>query len=306
MTNRLELSWDVDGFIDEQHYYCSTSPMDAESLPAPKVILANDVRSYIDTDIIEGQLYYVRVGSVKNGIVKVSNEIALLADKDQYWSNVTALLHFDENLTDEKGNTWTISGSGLSYTASSVNFGKKLTKADVSTGKVTCSNAALGELGYDDFAIEFKLYLPSRTSNPSVNLAWLIATDNIASSGARGWQIVYDYTSGVLSFASAIRSSSGTTLDYAFLTTSSITLNAYHHIAVTRSGDTFKLFVDGVQVAQVTKHATMNSGISVFVGKADNNNATQACFSIDELRITKGVARYTANFTPPTKPFLNL
>ena len=71
-TNRLELNWSLDGFVDEQRYYCSETPIDSENLPVPKVILDGEARSYIDTDVEVGKTYYVRVGSVKNGVEKIS------------------------------------------------------------------------------------------------------------------------------------------------------------------------------------------------------------------------------------------
>lgn len=73
MINRLELNWKIDGFVDEQRYYCSETLFDANSLPSPKVVLANDVRTYTDADVQAGKTYYVAVGSVKNGVEKVSN-----------------------------------------------------------------------------------------------------------------------------------------------------------------------------------------------------------------------------------------
>ncbi len=51
MTNRLELNWKLDGFADEQRYYCSESPIDINNLPLPKAVIAGNVRTYVDTDI---------------------------------------------------------------------------------------------------------------------------------------------------------------------------------------------------------------------------------------------------------------
>lgn len=79
MTNRLELNWNADGFFDEQRYYCSTSTIDVNALPSPKAVLANDVRTYVDTEITAGQTYYVRVSTVKNGVEKVSAETRIIA-----------------------------------------------------------------------------------------------------------------------------------------------------------------------------------------------------------------------------------
>ena len=79
MTNRLELNWNLDGFVDEQRYYCSETPIDPENLPVPKVILDGEARSYIDTDVGVGKTYYVRVGSVKNGVEKISEEQSVYA-----------------------------------------------------------------------------------------------------------------------------------------------------------------------------------------------------------------------------------
>lgn len=72
MTNRLELNWKLDGFVDEQRYYCSETPIDPVNLPAPKAVLANESRSYVDAAIDVGKTYYVAVASVKNGVEKVS------------------------------------------------------------------------------------------------------------------------------------------------------------------------------------------------------------------------------------------
>lgn len=77
MTNRLESSWKLDGFVDEQRYYCSETPIDTANLPSPKAVLAGDVRTYVDTNIESGKTYYVRVGSVRNGVEKLSAEIVV-------------------------------------------------------------------------------------------------------------------------------------------------------------------------------------------------------------------------------------
>ncbi|WP_313397484.1 hypothetical protein [Acinetobacter variabilis] len=107
MTNRLELNWKLDGFVDEQHYYCSETPIDPEILPVPKAILAGDLRTYVDTDIEVGKTYYVCVGSVKNGVEKLSDEKIVVASQ----FTTVALLKFDGNLNDETGRLFTSVGT---------------------------------------------------------------------------------------------------------------------------------------------------------------------------------------------------
>lgn len=75
MTNRLELNWKLDGFVDEQRYYCSETPIDPENLPTPKAVLAGDVRTYVDTAIEVGKTYYICVGAKKNNVEKLSSII---------------------------------------------------------------------------------------------------------------------------------------------------------------------------------------------------------------------------------------
>lgn len=79
MTNRLELNWKLDGFVDEQRYYCSETPIDVNNLPTPKAILAGDVRTYTDTAIELGKTYHAVVGSIKNSVQKLSNVQSIIA-----------------------------------------------------------------------------------------------------------------------------------------------------------------------------------------------------------------------------------
>lgn len=97
MTNRLEINWKLDGFVDEQRYYCSETPIDIENLPVPKVVLTGGVRSYIDSVGELGKEYHVRISAVKNGIEKISDEKVVLFGEE--WTplnlNTSAKLWFD-------------------------------------------------------------------------------------------------------------------------------------------------------------------------------------------------------------------
>ena len=85
---------------------------------------------------------------------------------------------------------------------------------------------------------------------------------------------------------------------------SSVSANTWSHLAVSRSGSTVRVFINGTTVLTHTN--------SVAIGGTTNGNPTIGVFDggtrypftgyIDDLRITKGVARYTANFTPPNEP----
>jgi hypothetical protein len=86
------------------------------------------------------------------------------------------------------------------------------------------------------------------------------------------------------------------------VSTTSINDGNWHFITITRSGSTFRLFVDGVIEDTETWSGAISSTVrSIRVG--DNGGSTPYEGYIDDLRITKGYARYTANFTAPTAPF---
>jgi len=94
-----------------------------------------------------------------------------------------------------------------------------------------------------------------------------------------------------------------------FLQTSSdvYSLNTWNHIAVTRNGNDFKLWLNGTVVASGISATNANGGGTTLIGRYGNGSAG---FSnsyyygyLDEVRITKGVARYTADFIPPNWQF---
>lgn len=78
----------------------------------------------------------------------------------------------------------------------------------------------------------------------------------------------------------------------------------WNHWAVTRSGTTVRAFKNGGLLATAS-NATSLTATNARVGGTETFGGYDGWFNgyIDDLRITKGVARYTANFTPPTEPF---
>jgi hypothetical protein len=85
-------------------------------------------------------------------------------------------------------------------------------------------------------------------------------------------------------------------------TTSAATLNAWSHYALVKNGATTTLYLNGTSIGTTTSVPT-SSGKSLSLG-ADSGGAAYFGY-MDDLRITKGYARYTANFTVPTAAFPN-
>jgi len=88
--------------------------------------------------------------------------------------------------------------------------------------------------------------------------------------------------------------------------TGAVQTNQWTHIAISRSGSTLRQFVNGTQVLSSTCATSIGSasGASVWYGAAAGYpNQYFYTGYIDDFRITKGFARYTANFTPPTIAF---
>ena len=83
---------------------------------------------------------------------------------------------------------------------------------------------------------------------------------------------------------------------------SSINDGGWHHVAVTRSGNVFTTFTDGVLKNTTTDAVTLYNGTSSVTIGAGDAGANPFTGVISNLRIVKGTALYTASFTPPTAP----
>lgn len=85
-----------------------------------------------------------------------------------------------------------------------------------------------------------------------------------------------------------------------FITTDTPALNTWFHIALVRNGTTTRVYRDGVMVATGTSVNCSNTNSAIRIG----GGYQQLNGHIDDLRITKGVARYTAaGFSLPSGPF---
>jgi hypothetical protein len=82
-------------------------------------------------------------------------------------------------------------------------------------------------------------------------------------------------------------------------------LNNWNHIAYIRSSGQLTCYVNGIGGSSVSFTFNHTSTSTVTIGSRAGGTGGNYDFNgyIDDLRITKGVARYTANFTPPTAPF---
>jgi hypothetical protein len=141
------------------------------------------------------------------------------------------------------------------------------------------------KLGTGNFTIEFWVYLATGDIGSNRGL--------VAKGGAStGFLVSLNTTEKVVfTFTTSTITSSG-----------AITTNAWNHIAVVREGtgsNQTKIYINGTNDGTGTVSTDFTQTEIMYIGANRTAGDPMKGF-IDDLRITKGIARYTTTFTPPT------
>jgi hypothetical protein len=209
---------------------------------------------------------------------------------DLLFSSVSLLLPFDgtgNTFVDSSATPKTMTAVGnATQSATQSKFGGKSLALDGASATRIASNASFG-FGTGDFTVEFFLYYTGGNG-----YVFFFMTND-----GTGPYIGYGLQNGT---RRPWVWNDGDVLN----TSTNITNNVWQHHAVVRSGGVLTIYLDGVATGSTT--FTTDMGSSRPFGIGDNGVGSQFTNGfIDELRVTKGVARYTTNFTPPTEAFKN-
>jgi len=194
------------------------------------------------------------------------------------------------------------------YDATSKNDLETVGNAQISTAQFKFSPSSIAFDGTGDYL----------TSNPATTDMYAFGSGDftiefwLRLNTVSGTQVVYDQrpTSGGVYPAFFM---SGSTLTYFVNGVSRITTTLssgiWYHIALSRSGTSTKLFVNGAQAGSTytDSNVYLNTALRPVLG-ADATNFTSNWLNgyLQDVRVTKGYARYTANFTTPTSAFPTL
>ena len=137
-----------------------------------------------------------------------------------------------------------------------------------------------------DFTIECWAYFNTLSSNR-------VLIEKYDNSNSASWELYWRATGTSIAFYA----------DAAPLlqdpSTSTITTGQWYHIAVSRTGSAVKLFIDGTEVDSATSSTAFTATVPIEIGRQRVNNTAQFDGYMSDVRITNGLGRYTANFTPP-------
>ena len=202
-------------------------------------------------------------------------------------TNTSLLLNFtNAGITDAtaKNDLETVGNAQISTTQSK--FGGSSMSFDGTGDWLLVPHNVDQMFGTGAFTVEFWLYL-----NATGAARGLVAK----GTGTTGWLVSLDSSNRVVfTYTTSTITSTGT-----------ISGTTWAHIAVVREGtgtNQTKIYINGTNDGTATVSTDFNQTNSMYVG-ADRTGGSALNGYIDDLRITKGYARYTANFTAPTSAF---
>lgn len=148
-------------------------------------------------------------------------------------------------------------------------------------------NASL-RMGTGNFTIEFWIYFTSISGYQTPLTKGYNVTGSLTFQTGNGDGKIVVYTG---SPATALVTAS-----------TAATVNAWNHYALVRSGTTLTLYLNGSSVGTATNSTDFNSTGNLGIGSNLASLFYPISGYISNLRILKGTAQYTSNFTPPTSP----
>jgi Concanavalin A-like lectin/glucanases superfamily len=218
---------------------------------------------------------------------------------DPFFANVSLLLHLDGSLTDSShyAHTVTLAGSAALSTTEHM-FGSGSVRPTLGpndfVSMLSTPIAGGGELDLStgDFTIEFWVKRPTQAGGDIV----MCTADDAFKGGffmnITNTQVAVSFDDGTGSYLQGIAPMA-------------VTPNAWNFIVLQRRGIIHDLYSNGIRSAPASFVAANPVGSKFRFGGWPGSGAEGLQGYGDEIRVTKGIARYTANFTPPDSPFPN-
>lgn len=203
------------------------------------------------------------------------------------------LLHGDgtgATLVDSSLSNKTMTASGdATQSTTKFKFGSKSIYLDGSGDYFSTPNSSDFEFGTGDFTVEAWVNTAQSAGNQVV-VGQFIGSNNGSwglKTGVNGNQVGFSYgNGGFVNIGTGV----------------AINDNNWHHIAVVRVGAVVTIYIDGIN------RASSNIGAGQIIGF--NSSPLRIGYNqwdnqyvqgyIDEVRVSKGIARWTSNFTPPS------
>lgn len=210
-----------------------------------------------------------------------------------------SLLHFNgvdasTTFTDESGKVWTAQGDAKISTVQSV-FGGASGYFDGIGDYITTPDHADFVVGSDDFTVDMRV---KKAAN-NITYRILGQCDAPATASKRSIEIILTAENLVFAYLSYSGGNKST------ITVGTIDTN-WHHIALVRYGNSAKLYIDGTTSgtpADMTGITLQDSDQVFAIGALGLFTDNRYNGYVDEFRFSKGIARWTSNFTPPTQEY---
>ena len=217
---------------------------------------------------------------------------------DDQFAKVTALFNFDGSDGDTTTSGLDSSNKNLTLSYSS---GDQLSNTQTKFGatslyvadNVTVSSSDGFNMGTGDFTIEAWYYFTSFSNSFGHYDQWAGSSTGVGnvqmwnSTSAQG-KIKW-YYNGNSNFTSSTTMSTG----------------QWYHVAYVRESGTLKMYFNGTVDSNTQSYSSQfgKTG-TVYLGDQHAGGGGAPQYYIDDLRVTKGLARYTSNFTAPTTAHL--
>lgn len=221
-------------------------------------------------------------------------------------SYTKSLLHFDgtdaaTTFTDETGKVWTAAADAQIDTAQK-KFGTASGLFDGTGDYISTPDHADWNFGTGDFAIDLWVRfnaLPTKAGGTN----YVMPLVGQVTDASNGWFFII-WTQNGGDYTLRFYSESGGVAVYSHnIAFASAATATWYHFVVSRASGVSYIFVDGTLLSSVAASGTLpdlasdvqvGTAAAMFTSTIQNFNGW-----IDELRISKGIARWTADFTPP-------
>jgi len=220
-------------------------------------------------------------------------------------SYTKSLLHFggadtSTTFTDESGKTWTAEGDAQLDTAQKM-FGTAAGLFDGTGDYISTPDHADWFPSTGNYTIDFRVRFNALPGNGVQSTIWNHSED--ATNGTK--LFLYNDTG---TYTWRWYHLNGGSVDIQIIRTVTPSVDTWYHIEWAKDGTDYYLFEDGTKLgATVTDASTFKDFTGLMYLGAKNEGGLGGYFNgwLDEVRFSKGIARHTANFTPPTVAYNN-